>query len=168
MRLEPHGAGGGLIHVVDYDVRGWPQDKHNLKYTCWQDEREGEEAETNRDREIEREYNGEEWLGVMDVEAEIAREEGADVAGSRSSRDERSRTRGERSGEQGDGVGPEQRRNRSRDERAELVWDALEEELGKRRKRARDDTVSQTLVKIRAKVRKKVHDAEALLEQMTE
>ena len=44
----------------------------------------------------------------------------------------------------------------------------MEEELGKRRKRARDDTVSQTLVKIRAKVRKKVHDAEALLEQMTE
>ena len=86
----------------------------------------------------------------MDVEAEIAREEGADVAGSRSSRDERSRTRGERSGEQGDGVGPEQRSNRSRDERAELVWDALEEELGKRRKRARDDTVSQTLVKRRA------------------
>ena len=64
------------------------------------------EAETNRDREIEREYNGEEWLGDMDAEAEIAREEGAGV-GNRSSRDERSRTRGERSGEQGDGVSPE-------------------------------------------------------------
>ena len=48
------------------------------------------------------------------------------------------------------------------------MWDALEEELEKRRKRGRDDTVSQTLVKRRAKVRKKVHDAEVMLEQMTE
>ena len=65
--------------MVDYDVRGRPQDKHNLRYTCWQDEREGGEAETDLDREIEREYNGEEWPGVMDVEAEVAREEGAGV-----------------------------------------------------------------------------------------
>ena len=40
------------------------------------------------------------------------------------------------------------------------MWDALEEEREKRRKRGRDDTVSQTLVKSRAKVKKKVHDVE--------
>ena len=134
-----HGAGGGLIHVIDFDVHGWPQERHNLKHTCWQDEREGGEAETNRDREVEREYDGEEWLGEMDVEAEIAREEGAGVRNN-SNRDERSRKRGERSCEQEDGAVTGRRKNRSRDERAELVWDALEEEREKRRKRGRDDT----------------------------
>ena len=59
------------------------------------------------------------------------------------SRDERSRKRCERSGEQGDGAGPEQRRNRSRDERAELVWDALEKELRKRRKEKEEERAGQ-------------------------
>ena len=103
----------------------------------------------------------------MDVEAEIAREEGAGV-GNKSNRDERSRKRGERSCEQGEGAGTGQRKNRSRDERAELVWSALEKELRKGRKRGRDDTVSLTLVRRRAKAQKKVHDAEALLEQISE
>ena len=44
----------------------------------------------------------------------------------------------------------------------------MEKELWERRKIGRDDTVSLTLVKRRAKVRKKVHDAEALLEEITE
>ena len=26
-----HGAGGGMIHVIDFDVRRWPQEKHYLK-----------------------------------------------------------------------------------------------------------------------------------------
>ena len=74
-------------------------------------------AETARDREIESEYNGEDWLGVTDVEAELARAEGAGV-GNGSSRDERRRKRCERSGEQGCDIGAGQRKNRSRDERA--------------------------------------------------
>ena len=46
----------------------------------------------------------------------------------------------------------------------------METELrkSKRRKRGRDDTVSLTLVRRRAKAQKKVHDAEALLEQISE
>ena len=103
----------------------------------------------------------------MDVEAEIAKEEGAGVRDS-SNRDERSRKRAERCGEQEDGVATNRKKNRSRDERAELVWDAVEEEREIRRKRGRDDTVSQTLVKKRAKVKMKVQDAGELLEQISE
>ena len=143
-----HGSRGGLIHVIDFDVQGWPQEKHNLRYTRWQDEGEGKKAETDQDREIEREYDADEWLGEMDVEAEIAREEGAGVRDS-SNRDERSRKRVERCGEQEDGAATSRKKNRSRSVRAELVWDAVEEEREIRRKRGRDDTVSQTLVKSR-------------------
>ena len=153
--------------MIDFDVHGWPQERHNLKHTCWQDEREGEKAETDQDREVEREYDADEWLGEMDVEAEIAREEGAGVRDS-SNRDERSRKRVERCGEHEDGAATSRRKNRSRNVRAELVWDAVEEEREIRRKRGRDDTVSQTLVKSRAKVKMKVQDASALLEQISE
>ena len=45
---------------VDYDVGEWPRYEHDLRRTGWQDERDGGEVETERDREIEREYNGEE------------------------------------------------------------------------------------------------------------
>ena len=41
---------------VDYDVGEWPRYEHDLRRTGWQDERDGGEVETERDREIEREY----------------------------------------------------------------------------------------------------------------
>ena len=162
-----YGSRGGLVHVIDFDVQGWPQEEHDLRYTRWQDEREGREAETEQDREVEREYNADEWLGEMDVEAEVAKEESAEARNG-SNRDERSRKRDERGCEQEDGATTSQKKNRSRNVRAELVWDALEEEREIRRKRGWDDTVSQTLVKSRAKVKKRVHDVDALFGQIVE
>ena len=162
-----YGSRGGLVHVIDFDVQGWPQEGHDLRYTRWQDEREGREAETEQDREVEREYNADEWLGEMDVEAEVAKEESAEARNG-SNRDERSRKRDERGCEQEDGATTSQKKNRSRNVRAELVWDALEEEREIRRKRGWDDTVSQTLVKSRAKVKKRVHDVDALFGQIVE
>ena len=74
---------GKWVHLVRYDVEGWPDCWHKLDSETWR-RRSGDAGEEMAD-EREEEYAGDKWVGELDVEAAAAKA-AAEVPGARAAR----------------------------------------------------------------------------------
>ena len=74
---------GKWVHLVRYDVEGWPDCWHKLDSETWR-RRSGDAGEEMAD-EREEDYAGDKWAGELDVEAAAAKA-AAEVPGARAAR----------------------------------------------------------------------------------
>ena len=158
-------SGSGIVHKVQYEVKGWEAFTHDLTAEIWQNESVGLAQETEDERQAEADYDDDAWLGPRDFEAEGARARGS-AADADDLRSERRKRRAEAAGEEDSR--PSKRAYRGKAERTGLVWDVLRETVKRKRSGGSSCSVTADEVTSAAKKQKKVTDAREIWTEITE